>query len=232
MASRRERGHLMIVFALLSVCVVFVCDVHTVSVLYFQTKGEEPRSLRISRASRARIFNQKENQQLKRSSHASPSSNQVRSAPYSFVSYSSAAFSHCSVEKRLDAWHAATKSRRAAAAKAGSFIAVASLEAPYSQKTQSDVGEEEEEEEEEEEPEEEEEEEEEGRNQDAINLPDANSSRARRTVALAAAPTIAPNPIFSVFSFPAYASHSFIFSHANFPASSSCVFAYSIARFA
>jgi hypothetical protein len=55
------------------------------------------------------------------------------------------------------------------------------LEAPYSQKTQSEVGEEEEEEEPEEEPEEEEE----GRNQDAINLPDANSSRARRTVALA-----------------------------------------------
>jgi hypothetical protein len=172
-------------------------------------------------------FQSKKNQQLKRSSHASPSSNHVCSAPYSFVSYSSAAFSHCSVEKRLDAWHAATKSCRAAAAKAGSFIAVASLEAPYSQKTQSEVGEEEEEEDEPKD-----EEEEEGRNQDAINLPDANSSRARRTVALAAAPYIAPNPIFSVFSFPAYASHSFIFSHANFPASSSCVFAYSIARFA
>lgn len=52
MASRRERGHLIIVFALLSVCVVFVCDC-TVSVLYLQTKGEDPAlSVSLARVSR------------------------------------------------------------------------------------------------------------------------------------------------------------------------------------
>tara|TARA_X000001036_G_C20365002_1_gene678045 strand:+ start:206 stop:598 length:393 start_codon:yes stop_codon:yes gene_type:complete len=123
-------------------------------------------------------------------------------------------------------------SRFADSAKSGSFIAVASFEAPYSQNAHIDDeggdddndrcvssfsvsrvvfrGDEEEEEEEEEE------------NQDAKNVPDATRSRARRAARLAAS-SIVPivlllQNLLRVFFF---FLHKCIFLHAAFPLSSS-----------